>query len=94
MLFFVCLLGQDSVEQTGREVGEREGGGIGKGPRVGIRTRDANNATAIGTDCSLVLNCGHDSLEYKGRYFVACPCFSFSTMRIDADSHCQSFIKV
>ncbi len=31
--------------QTGSEVGERwEGGGIGKGPLVGIRTRDAFSA--------------------------------------------------
>ncbi len=73
---------------------ERERGGIGKGPRTGIRTWDANNAIAVGADCSLALiysNCGHGCLEYKRRYFVACPCFSFSTMRIDADSHCQTY---
>ncbi len=31
-------------KQSGRE---REGGGIGKGPRAGIRTWDAHNVTAL-----------------------------------------------
>ncbi len=41
------LLQQDSVEQTGREVGEREGGRIRKGPPAGIQTQDARNATVL-----------------------------------------------
>ncbi len=32
---------------TGSEVGEREGGGIGKGPQIRIRTQDARNAKAL-----------------------------------------------
>ncbi len=37
----------DSGEQTGSEVGEREEGRIGKGPRTGIRNRDACNAMTL-----------------------------------------------
>ncbi len=40
------FLQQDCVEQTGSEVGEREGDRIGKGPQAGIRTRDE----AMGAD--------------------------------------------
>ncbi len=43
----LCLLWYDSGEQTGSEVGEREEGRIGKGPRAGIRTRDACNAMTL-----------------------------------------------
>ncbi len=39
--FCLFLLQQDRVELTGSEVGEREGGGLGKGPQVGIQTQDA-----------------------------------------------------
>ncbi len=32
---------------TGTKVGKREGGGIGKGPQDGIRTREAHSATVL-----------------------------------------------
>ncbi len=34
-------------DTTGSEVGEREGGRIGKGPRAEIQTLDARNSTAL-----------------------------------------------
>ncbi|KAK2889648.1 hypothetical protein Q8A67_015023 [Cirrhinus molitorella] len=41
---------------TGSEVGEREWGRVGKGPRAGIRTRDARSATALWWDNDVTPN--------------------------------------
>ncbi len=44
---FCLLLWYDSGKQTGSEVGEREWGRMGKGPRSGILTRDTRSVTAL-----------------------------------------------
>ncbi len=45
--FCLFLLQQDRVELTGSEVGEREGGGFGKGPQVRNQTQDAWSAMCL-----------------------------------------------